>query len=427
MGAALLRDCNTMNNFPSQQDRKGKGRAPRTPPRSPKRVKTPPKTSGPAFSSQPEPEFDLEGAFHEEFGVADVEQPLDPAILNRPKRALRSAKVAKAGSKVGESSAAVQPVAVPQAAAQPAASEGGSSSTSVTAEPVPAFNGVTAVETSADILSATGGERKAAPQEGPGGNPGKVPSSEEPLPGLVPLSAKELQLAKVLANLKAMMEPSAPPPTSEASAAAETASPLPSPFLRPAEGPDVVGPVGALAATQPEKPAPVVAQTTPQVSPEIETDIPVIAQQDVSPQGPKHVQPVFPLAVVPTDKDEGDLPDAPPCAIIHVAVDQEIDIPDAPIDLCDHDEDVRMPDAPVLRAYGGHCLPLSRKHVQFLKEMRTLQARSKSERQRRMTINLWGTGLFSKFCKNFTDPQVKIDKGGVYLVGRSTSKWPRLS
>ncbi|EGX52877.1 hypothetical protein AOL_s00007g213 [Orbilia oligospora ATCC 24927] len=415
-----------MNNFPSQQDRKGKGRAPTTPPPSPKRAKTPPTTSGPASSSQPEPksepEFDLEGAFHEEFGAADVEPPKDQVILNRPKRVPRLSRVAKAGS----SSAAVQPVATPQAAAQPAASEGAGPSASVMAEPVPTFNGFAAVEKSADILSAAVVEGKATPHEGPAGNPGKAPSAEEPLSGIAAsFSEKELALAMVLANLKAMVEPGAPASSSVATTAAEAAEPLPSPFLRPSEGVDVGGSVGIPAVAQPAKPAPAVGETAPQMS--SETDIPVIALQDVSPQGPTLAQPVFPTAVVPTDKDEGDLPDAPPCAIIHVAVDREIDIPDAPIDPCDHDEDVRMSDAPVLRAYGGRCLPLSRKHVQFLKKMRTLQARSKSERQRRMTINLWGTGLFPQFCRNFTDPQVKIDRGGIYLVGRSVCKWPRLS
>lgn len=183
-----------------------------------------------------------------------------------------------------------------------------------------------------------------------------------------------------------------------------------------------ITPAAALPVQQPSQQPPIVANSAPQ--PPNATDMPVIALQDVSQTVPQQ-QPVFPSAVVATDKDEGDLPDAPPYTIVHVAVDREVDMSDAPSGHYDQDEDVVMTNAPVLRAYGGRRIMLSRKHVAFLKKKAKLHKRGKSERQKRMTINLVGTGLFPRFCRNFTDPQVKIDQGGVYLVGRSGCKWPK--
>ncbi|KAK6498971.1 hypothetical protein TWF481_011542 [Arthrobotrys musiformis] len=351
-----------MNNSPSQQDRKGKGRAPRTP-SPPKRARPtgliPPSVPGPASRSRPDSEL---------LGVAGP--------------SFRRAK----------------------------------------AESGPALTVFKTAETPVDISAAAREEKKAAPQDW------ETPKREK--------------LNEVLAALKAMAEPSAPSSANPAAAkpgsqgqgftsvvpnpsvfpdvpepAAADEQP-PSPFLRPPGG-AVESASAAAQKPKPERKA--VADAAPQqVSGE--KDTPVIALQGVS-QNVRQ-QPVFPTAVLATDKDEGDLPDAPPCAILHVAVDREIDMFDAPIDCDDHD-DVEMSEAPVLRAYGGHSLPLSRKHVQFLKKMRTFHERIQSDRQRRMTINLWGTGLFPKFSRNFTDPQVKIDRRGVYLVGRSTCKWPK--
>ncbi|KAK6523553.1 hypothetical protein TWF281_001534 [Arthrobotrys megalospora] len=184
----------------------------------------------------------------------------------------------------------------------------------------------------------------------------------------------------------------------------------------------VITPAVALSVQQPSQQPPTVANSAPK--PPIATDMPVIALQDASQTAPRQ-QPIFPSAVVAADKDEGDLPDAPPYTIVHVAVDREIDMHDAPSGHDDQDENVVMTNAPVLRAYGGRRIMLSRKHVAFLKKKETLYKRGKSERQKRMTINLRGTSLFPEFCRNFTDPQVKIDQGGVYLVGRSGCKWPK--
>ncbi|KAK6352293.1 hypothetical protein TWF730_009123 [Orbilia blumenaviensis] len=144
------------------------------------------------------------------------------------------------------------------------------------------------------------------------------------------------------------------------------------------------------------------------------TDKPVIALQVVR-QVPQQ-QPIFPTVVVATDKDEGGLPEAPPYTNIHIAVDREIDMQDTPIDHFDHDEDVYMLDAPALRGYGGRYVKLSNNHAQFMQAKRTFG-------KRKMTINLKDNSLFPKFCRNFTDAQIKIDQGYVYLVGRSMYKW----
>ncbi|KAK6339776.1 hypothetical protein TWF718_009170 [Orbilia javanica] len=415
----------TMKQIPTK-DLKGKGKAPQSLPSASKWMK--PQGGNPLAKGISLPrrekskaEYDLEGAFHEEFGEGDVEPPTDPAILNRPRVRLHDWRKAKEAGSKAKTSAAAQPAVAQPAAVQPAASGNAGSLAPMMAGPDPASNYTVVVGKPADILFTPGAVKGSVPKNGPAGKLGEASSSGAPKSGTSSLSAKELEVARILAILKDMVKPSAPPPAGAVTKAAVAAGPLPKPSPLPSKGADVAGQLSGPAAKQPAKPAPAVAKTAPKLSKG--TEHPVSSLQDIKPQVPQQ-QPTFPAAVVPVDRDEGDLPDAPPCPVVHVAVDREIDMTDAPPDHYDQ-EDVVMSDAPVLRAYGGRSLPLSRKHAQFLRKMRVLQSRGRSERRRRMTINLWGTGLFPEFSRNFTDPQVKIDRGGVYLVGRSTCKWPR--